>query len=64
MISSTAYICADDTKVYCNVLTEYGSNQLQVDLTRLFHWSETRQMSFNIEKCEVIHLGHNNRQTP
>ena len=63
MISSTAQIFTDDTKVYCNILTEYGSGQLQADLTRLVQWSETWQMPFNIEKCKVIHLCHNNRQT-
>ena len=52
MILSTAYIVADETKVDRNVLTEYGSDQLQADLilTILVQWSETWQMSFNIEK--------------
>ena len=62
MISGTVHIFADDTNVYRNVLTEYGSNQLQPDLTRLVQWSETWLMSFNIEKCILIHLSHNNRQ--
>ena len=48
---------------YRNVLTEYGSDQLQTYLMRLVQWSETWQMSLDIEKCKVIHLGHNNRQT-
>ena len=63
MISSTAHILADDTKVYRHVLGKYGSDQLQADLTRLVQWSETWQMSFNIEKCKVVHIGHKKRQT-
>ena len=43
-------------------LTEYGGDQLQADITRLVKWSETWQMSFNIDTCKAIHLGHNNRQ--
>ena len=51
MISSTAHILDDDTEVYRNALTGYGSDQLQADLTRLVQWSETWQMSLNIKKC-------------
>ena len=57
MISSTAHIFVYDTQVYHNLLIEYGSVQLQADLTRLVQWLEAWQMSFTIEKC------HNNRQT-
>ena len=63
MIPSTAHIFTDDTKVYRYVLTEYRSDQQQEYLTRIVQWSKTWQMSVNIEKCKVIHLGHNNRQT-
>jgi len=62
MILSTAHIFADDTKVYRSVHTEYECDQLQADLSRLVQWSETWQMSFNTDKCKVLHLGHNNRQ--
>ena len=33
---------------------------IQEDLDRLSHWSEKWLMSFNVNKCKVMHLGYNN----
>ena len=63
MNSSNVNIVVDDTHVYRNVLIEYGSDQLQEYQTRLVQWLEAWQMPFNIEKCKVIHVSHDNRQT-
>ena len=51
---------ADDTKLY-TVLTDRNSNlKLNNDLASMQTWSSRMQMTFNIEKCKVLHLGNNN----
>jgi len=60
VVSSTAKIFADDTKLFSSVMTEDDHKQLQNDLNSLIKWSEDWQLGFNESKCKVIHLGHNN----
>ena len=60
-ISSIAALFADDTKVYrllSNVITHY---HLQNDIDILVDWAKKWGMAFNIDKCSVLHLGHNNK---
>jgi hypothetical protein len=51
---------ADDSKLYDKVKTEVDRQRIQRDLVRLVEWSEDWQMSFNVQKCKVMHIGHNN----
>ena len=37
--------------------------ELQEDINKLVEWSNTWQMSFNVDKCSVMHIGHNNMQS-
>ena len=48
---------ADDTKLYRKVSDNDDASMLQRDLDRLFSWSQTWQMSFNADKCKVLHFG-------
>ena len=51
---------ADDTKLY-TVLTYRNSDmKLNNDLASMQTWSIRMQMTFNNEKCKVLHLGSNN----
>ena len=52
----------DDTKPkFYPVLTDRNSNlKLNNDLASMQTWSSRMQMTFNIEKCKVLHLGSNN----
>ncbi|KAF2349915.1 Reverse transcriptase domain [Trinorchestia longiramus] len=52
---------ANDTKLGHRAFTERDRATIQSDLNRLLQWTETWQMSFNIEKCSVMHVGANNR---
>ena len=36
--------------------------ELQQDLNKLVDWANTWQMNINIDKCAVMHIGHNNIQ--
>ncbi|KAF2362744.1 Reverse transcriptase domain [Trinorchestia longiramus] len=36
-------------------------DRVQSDLNRLLQWTETWQMSFNIDKCSVMHVSENNQ---
>ena len=51
---------ADDTKTFGRVSTWEEGDRLQNDLDKLFHWAENWGMSFNTEKCKVMHLGNKN----
>ncbi|KAF2361543.1 Protein of unknown function DUF4817 [Trinorchestia longiramus] len=51
----------DDTKLCHSAFTERDRATIQSDLNRLLQWSETWQMSFNIENWSVMHVGANNR---
>ena len=53
---------ADDTKIFKTVQNEQDRNNLQTVLDRLCAWAERWGMSFNTEKCKVMHVGHNNNK--
>ena len=53
---------ADDTKTCCVANNLEDCHILQQQLNKLFEWSIEWQMLFNMDKCKVIHLGHNNLQ--
>ncbi|KAF2355284.1 Reverse transcriptase domain [Trinorchestia longiramus] len=52
---------ADDTKLCHRAFTERKRATIQSDLNRLLQWTETWQMSFNIDKCSVMQVGANKR---
>lgn len=67
---TTCPVClfADDSKIYCRV-PRYGSNAdnmdspentLQKDLDELQKWATKWKMSFNVNKCKIMHLGYGN----
>ena len=49
---------ADDTKVWSRIQKDTDSSTLQDDLDRLQSWSDIWQLSFNADKCKVMHIGH------
>ena len=52
---------SDDTKGYNSVEAEDKQHKLQDDLYNLVDWADTWQLRFNADKCEVLHLGRQNR---
>jgi len=53
---------ADDTKVAQPVRTAEDRERLQESLKGLENWAATWGMEFNVAKCKVMHVGHNNIQ--
>ena len=53
---------ADDTKLCHSSRHPDEILELQEDLKRLVVRANTWQMNFNIDKCAVMHIGHNNIQ--
>jgi len=51
---------ADDTKLVRGIKTFEDYYDLGEDLSKLYKWSEDWQMSFNLDKCKVMHIGNNN----
>ena len=37
--------------------------ELQEDINKLVEWANKWEMSFNVDKCSVVHIGHNNMQS-
>jgi hypothetical protein len=52
---------ADDTKLCRNVANMEDVVALQRDLDSLHEWATAWQMNFNVDKCAVMHVGHNNK---
>ena len=53
---------ADDTKLCHSSRHPDEVLELQEGLNRLVDWANTWQMNLNIDKCAVMHIGHNNIQ--
>ncbi len=53
---------ADDTKIGQRIVTEQDKKDMQQALDNLSRWAEKWGMEFNVLKCKVMHLGHNNPQ--
>ena len=53
---------ADDTKLATVTDSELQCQSFQDQIDCLLRWAEIWQMSFNLDKCVVMHLAHNNLQ--
>jgi hypothetical protein len=53
---------ADDGKGMKEIRTRQDAVDLQSVLGNLFEWATLWGMSFNIEKCKIMHVGKNNPQ--
>ena len=54
---------ADDTKLCHRARNPDHIMELQEDIKKLVEWANKWQMSFNVDKCSVMHIGHNNMQS-
>ena len=56
-VKSLVKIFADDTKLYGSA-SNY--TELQNDLDSLVKWAKDWELTFNVDKCKVMHYGQNN----
>ena len=61
-IQSKLRLFADDCVLYREIATPQDCQALQKDLDRLFLWSKTWQLKFNVSKC--YHLGITRKRIP
>ena len=60
-VSSSAYLFADDTKIY-KVISESNDNiSFQDDINSLQTWSDKWQLKFHPVKCKIMGIGDNAR---
>ena len=59
IITSTAKLFADDSKIYRQINKVKDSIALQSDLTALHLWADRWQVKFNPSKCVVMRMTHN-----
>ena len=60
MVNCSIKMFADDTKLFRTVKSIDDCNILQNDLDTLSQWTNEWLLSFNVDKCKVIHIGKNN----
>ena len=53
---------ADDTKIANKVASNEQTKEMQNNLDKLSEWGQTWQMSFNENKCKVMHIGYRNEK--
>ena len=53
---------ADDTKLCHSARNPDDITELQEDINKLVEWTNKCHMNFNVDKCSVMHIGHNNMQ--
>ena len=51
---------ADDTKLRHTARNPDDIIELQEDINKIVEWANKWQMSFNVDKYSVMHIGHNN----
>ena len=49
----------EDTKLSHRARNSDDIMELQEDINKLVEWANKWQMSFNVDKCSVMHIGHN-----
>ena len=57
IITSEAFLFADDTKVFRSIKGRMDQHILQTDLNRLCDWSKQWLLNFNASKCKVVSFG-------
>ncbi len=60
VIHTNVKIFADDTKLFADVSIEGNIKDVQEDIQRLDVWAKKWQLSYNIDKCKVMHIGVKN----
>ena len=52
----------DDTKIASIVETDEDAMVLQKDVDKMVEWARKWEMTFNVAKCKVLHVGRRNQK--
>jgi ribonuclease P/MRP protein subunit RPP40 len=58
IVKSNVKMFADDTKIWAKIKENEDAEQLKQDLSKLGEWSDNWLLKFNLDKCKVMHIGH------
>jgi hypothetical protein len=61
-IKNECRLYADDSKLIGVIEKEEDAIDIQKDIDSMQSWAKTWQMSFNYDKCKVMHFGKKNRE--
>jgi ribonucleases P/MRP protein subunit RPP40 len=61
-IKNECRLYADDSKLIGVIEKEEDAIEIQKDIDSMQNWAKTWQMSFNYDKCKVMHFGKENRE--
>jgi ribonucleases P/MRP protein subunit RPP40 len=61
-IKNECRLYADDSKLIGVIEKEEDAIEIQKDIDSMQNWAKTWQMSFNYDKCKVMHFGKKNRE--
>ena len=61
-IRSRIWKFVDDLKIMGKVTAQEDIEQIKRDIDKLVEWSEDWQLSFNLDKCKVMHIGSKNKE--
>ena len=62
ILNSQIQLYADDSKMYSRVNNIEQFRNFNNDIVKVNDWFESWQLKINFEKCEILHMGHNNFQ--
>ena len=61
-IKNECRLYADDSKLTGVIENEEDAFEIQKDIDSMQNWAKTWQISFNYDKCKVMHFGKKNRE--
>ena len=65
LVNNFISLYADDSKLFNSIYENDTSDEsvlsIQHDINSLSLWADNMQMSFNVDKCHALHLGHRNK---
>ncbi len=61
-LNSSISKSADDTKIGNSIITDHGRMSLQEELDKISDWSQTWEMPFNANKCQILQVGTSNKK--
>ena len=57
LLNNKVLLFADDTKIYSSISRAHPISSLQDDINVCIEWSAMWQLTSNISKCKILHIG-------